>query len=198
MLPVLAITGGVVNVTKSFYPPVGGNSSVNYTDEVGRVKAWLADVAFLCNVRDLSDAYPGKNWVLQYSVTPGLHGLDVIPTFYKSGLNLEDLFRSLSLPVVPRLASLSRTYQSYLVAHARTGNPNRPRRSANSPAVFWPQPEKTGDILSKVLDFTDSGFVYIEDRQLRKSACRFRQDVLAGLTNFGGTCAWYLRSYFIR
>lgn len=88
------------------------------------VKAFLGDSSFQCNVRYLTDAYAGKTYNLQYAVTPGFHATDLLPTFYDLNLDVSLLGNSIDLPLVAGFGAFAQAYQSYLVSHARSGDPN--------------------------------------------------------------------------
>ena len=159
----------------------------NYTTERDRLKAVLGDGSFYCNVRYLSDAYDGKNYNLQYSVTPGLHATDLLPTFYNVNLDLAQLSNLTSIPLIPGFGAFAQAYQSYLVSHASTGDPNTFKKTVNvPPAITWPKPGNTGDALTGVLDATDTGFVLETDQETRKSVCSFWVQVAAAVTDLGG------------
>ena len=163
-----------------------------YSNERERLIDLTQDSSFQCNVRYLSDAYKGKNWNIQYSATTGLHGVDIVPTFYKLNIDVSILGTKISLPLVPGFGSFAQAYKSYLVSHARTGNPNTFKKPFDifnlPPAIPWPQPGNTGDALTNVLDATDLGFSYITDDLTRKSRCGFWENVAAAVTGLGGTC----------
>ena len=94
------------------------NTPSDYTSDFARTEAVIGDSSFLCHVRDLTDAYAGKTYNLQYSFTPGIHALDLLPTFYNLNLNLSTLNDTAIhpyplipllglfalLPILPRLA----------------------------------------------------------------------------------------------
>lgn len=147
----------------------------------------MEDSSIQCSIRYLSDAYKGKNWNLQYSATGGLHAVDVLPTFYND--NLDPNAFQVQLP--PGFGPFAQAYQSYLVSHARTGNPNTLKKTNGvPPAITWPQPGNTGDALTNVLDATpDLSFTLITDNLTQESRCGFWKDVAAAETSLGGTCS---------
>ena len=186
-LPPYAKAVGVNAAIEAHYPPIMSGTAQNYTTERDRTKAFIGDSSFQCNVRYLSDAYAGKSYNIQYSVTPGLHGTDVLPTFYNLNLDLSVFGNDISLPLVPGFGSFAQAYQSYLVSHARTGNPNTYRKVLTiPPAISWPKPGNSGDALTGVLDATDLGFILITDQHTRKSVCNFWIQVAAAVTGLGG------------
>lgn len=190
IFPTYAKAAGVNAAIEAQYPPVMSGTNKKYASERDRLIALTQDSSFQCNVRYLSDAYNGKNWNIQYSATTGLHGVDIVPTFYNLNVDISIFGNQLSLPLVPGFGSFAQAYQSYLVSHARTGNPNTFKKTFNlPPAIPWPKPGNTGDALTNVLDATDLGFIYITDDLTRKSRCGFWEDVAAAVTSLGGTCS---------
>ena len=168
------------------YPPVM-SPNANYTTERARLKALLGDNSFYCNVRYLSDAYAGKSYNLQYSVTPALHATDLLPTFYDLNLDLTAFGGEFSFPLLPGFGSFAQAYQSYLVSHARSGDPNTYKKTFNIPsAIYWPQPDLTGDAINNVLDANDLGFKITQDGETTKSVCGFWEEVAAAVTDLGG------------
>ena len=159
----------------------------NYTTTFGRAKAFLGDSSFYCNTRYLTDAYKGKTWNIKYSVLPGFHGTDLLPTFYNLNLDLDDFGSSVPFPLVPGFGGFSQGYQSYLVSHARTGDPNTYRKRLNIPhTVAWPKPDSSGDRIKDVLQVDNLGFSIITDGQIRRETCDFWQEIMEALTREGG------------
>ena len=129
---------GVNAAIEARYPPVMSGMTKNYTTEFDRTKAFLGDSSFYCNIRYLTDAYNGKNYNLKYSVTPGVHATDLLPTFYNLNVDLSALSANLSIPLIPGFGSFAQAYQSYLVSHARSGDPNTYKKTVNvPPAITW-------------------------------------------------------------
>ena len=143
----------------------------------------------MCNVRDLSSAYAGKNYNLQYSKALGLHGVDLLPTFYNLNLDLSAFGIDQPYALVPLFGSFSQAYQSYLVSHARSGDPNTFKKTLNiPPAITWPKPGSTGDKFTGVLDAGVFGFSTVTDEQTTRNRCDFWVQVAAAVTNLGGEC----------
>lgn len=187
MFPPYAKAAGVNAAIEARYPPVMSGTAHNYTTERERTKAFMGDSSFYCNIRYLTNAYAGKSYNLKYSVTSGLHGTDLLPTFYNLNLDLSVLGNDVSVPLIPGFGSFAQAYQSYLVSHARSGDPNTYRKAVNvQPAISWPKPGNAGDALTGVLDATDLGFSVITDQQTRKSVCDFWVQVNAAVTDLGG------------
>ncbi|KAL9074453.1 MAG: hypothetical protein Q9161_002241 [Pseudevernia consocians] len=192
VFPSYAQSAGVNAVIEARYPPVMNGSS-NYTTEFDRTKALLADSSFQCNVRYLSDAYNGINYNLQYSVTPGFHATDLLPTFYDLNIDLTALGDNAPFPLIPSFGSFAQTYQSYLVSHARSGDPNTYAKMLNvPPAISWPKAaSSSANELTGVLNAGDLGFGLISDNETTESVCGFWREVAAAVTNLGGQ--YYLK-----
>lgn len=197
--PPYAQSAGVNAAIEARYPPVMSAGS-NYTTEFDRAKAVLGDSEFYCNVRYLSDAYDGINYNLQYSVTPGFHATDLLPTFYDLNVNLTALGIDASYPLIPGFGSFAQAYQSYLVSHARSGDPNTYAKVSNvPPTINWP---KAGSVsaneLTDVLNAGDLGFDLFTDTTTTETVCEFWYVYLVPLlpipAKFSNleTCLWSL------
>ncbi|KAL8835780.1 MAG: hypothetical protein Q9170_003174 [Blastenia crenularia] len=179
--------GGVNAAIEARYPPVMSIPPGNYSSEHARLKDVLQDSTFVCNIRDLSNAYTDKNYNLKYSVTPGLHAVDLLPTFYNLNLDLDAFGDALPYPLLPGFGAFAQAYQSYLTSHARSGDPNTYRKKLSIPAtITWPKPGASGDAFTQVLNVGDVGFRLITDGQSAKSKCDFWLNVAAAVTNLGG------------
>ena len=196
VFPPYAKSAGVNAAIEARYPPVMSGQS-NYTTEFDRTKALLADSSFQCNVRYLSDAYDGKNYNLQYSVTPGFHGTDLLPTFYNLNVDLTALGVNAPFPLIPGFGSFAQAYQSYLVSHARSGDPNTYAKLLNvPPAINWPKAgSSSADELTNVLNAGDLGFDVVSDNETTESVCGFWREVAAAVTNLGGKHCFDTENY---
>lgn len=174
IFPPYAQSAGVNAAIEARYPPVMSAGS-NYTTEFDRTEAALGDSSFYCNVRYLSDAYNGVNYNLQYSVTPGLHATDLLPTFYDLNINLTALGIDALYPLIPGFGSFAQAYQSYLVSHARSGDPNTYAKPLNvPPTINWPKAgSSSANELTNVLNAGDSGFSLITDTDTTEVVCEF-------------------------
>ncbi|EFR00492.1 carboxylesterase [Nannizzia gypsea CBS 118893] len=135
----------------------------------------VRDAIFTCNIRDIVRKYPKKSYLMQYSPKAATHGQDVVAVWYSPKL------WNVSIP-------LFSGYQSYLLSHAITGNPNSLRdRDIDPPTIPWP---KVGDTnaekLENTLDVVDTGYRLIADDQVLKSTCDVWQRVLLDVTKQGG------------
>lgn len=152
----------------------------------------FGDYIYLWNICALTEAYTGKNFNLQYSVPPGTHGTDNLAVFNFPGLDL-DAIKSFFPPIIPEFNAFSQSYQSYLVSHARSGDPNTYRKSHGEfKAIRWPRPDFRTDAVRNVLNATKTGFEVITDEQIRKSLCRFWQDIAREITELGGVLDYFL------
>ncbi|KAL8851638.1 MAG: hypothetical protein Q9221_003475 [Calogaya cf. arnoldii] len=186
ILPPYAIPAGINAGILARYPSPSAPNT-NYTTQRARLADLLNEASFVCNIRYLSDAYPTKNYNLQYSATPGLHATDLLPTFYNLNLNLDLFGRDVPFPIIPGFGGFSQAYQSYLTSHARSGDPNKFKKTFNiPPAITWPRPNSEGDMIEDVLDAGNFGFSATDDEQTRRSRCDFWRDVAAAVTGVGG------------
>lgn len=152
-------------------------------------------MALLCYVRGLTDAYAGKNYNVQYAQVPYIHGADTYSQFYFPDIN-PALF---NLTGVAGFGDFAQTYQSYLVSHVRTGDPNVDRKSyGGSKAIRWPKPDNRGDALRGVLNATGigTGFELITDEQTKRSTCQFWEEIVKELTELGGSFHFNLRFFY--
>ena len=108
---------------------------------------------------------------MQYSVTPGWHATDLIPTFWST--SLEDNALGVAITVLnPLFSVFASAYQSYMTSFVRSGNPNTYRAFLST--VEWPVVSGLGDeMLGNVLNAGDLGFSLVQDDQNLKSACDF-------------------------
>src|SRR5256885_1010657 len=97
---------------------------------------------------------------MQYSITPGWHATDLVPTFYNADISLQIFGSDVDIPLIPGFGPLSIAYQSYFTSFVRTGDPNSYRTVLNIPsATYWPHPNNN-EQLSNVLDVTDLGIYH--------------------------------------
>ncbi|KAF1985371.1 glycoside hydrolase family 31 protein [Aulographum hederae CBS 113979] len=168
LFPAAVVNAGwdkkITEIYKS--PSTPGSSSRTQGD---RVRDSLRDLVFSCNARTFATAYKDRSYNIQYSVGTGLHGSDVAPTYS----NVDG-----SSPAASSADKNTAGYQSYLVSHALTGDPNNLR--LKSTTIQW---ETIGDGVGlekayPVLNAADSGFALIQDEQNLKSHCDLWLDFL--------------------
>ncbi|KAH8816214.1 Alpha/Beta hydrolase protein [Xylogone sp. PMI_703] len=186
IFPNYTIAAGVSTLVEEFYPPISTNHT--YSSESARVEAFVRDSSFTCNTRYLTEAYgDSKCWNMQYSVTPGWHATDLIPTFYSFALSADTFLEGLAFTLVPLFLGITKAYQSYLTSFITTGNPNTKRAILNIPsAISWPHPNSSGNQISGVLNVGDWGFSTISDSQNEKASCEFWRELAAAVANLGG------------
>jgi carboxylesterase type B len=128
-----------------------------------RFKDYVRDNIFSCNARWIAEAYPGKTYAMQYSAGGGTHGADIDPTYYNGPKSFLGVTASSE-------NQMYRTYQSYLISHAKTGNPNTSKKVA---ALEWPPVNAGSELAFPVLDVADKTFSLVKDSQNSKSRCDF-------------------------
>ncbi|OCK83949.1 alpha/beta-hydrolase [Lepidopterella palustris CBS 459.81] len=135
-----------------------------FKTEIDRQKALFSQSAFLCRIHVLTTAYAGK--------THNVHVLGA-PT---------------PLWAIIGGAGVSKAYQSYLVSHARTGDPNTYRDILNiPPTIEWPPVGNLqGEYYTNVLNVSDSGFDIIQETEYNKTICEFWVGIYTNTTNLGG------------
>ncbi|OIW24387.1 alpha/beta-hydrolase [Coniochaeta ligniaria NRRL 30616] len=191
IFPNYTIAAGINAKVTSFYLPPSAKGTP-YKTQSDRVGAFLRDSCFTCNVRHLTEAVgDAKVWNMQYSVTPGWHGTDLVPTFYNPAFTadsfLEDL-ATLMVPVVgPLVAGISVALQSYFAGYVTTGDPNSVRKIWNlPPTVRWDHPNSKGEMITGVVNVGNWGFGTVSDDQNKKGACDFWRGFAAAVTAMGG------------
>ena len=187
LFPNYTSVAGINEVVEARYPGVSVPGS-NYSTETDRIKDFLRDSSFTSNTRFMTEAYAGKTYNMQYSVTPGWHATDLIPLFLNSYVDIDALNDTLAVPILPIIGSFFEAYQSYFTSHARTGDPNSYAKLINiPPAIPWSKVTSTSsEYYTDVLDAGDLGFSYTTDEQNAKSAADFWMQVQAAVTNAGG------------
>jgi carboxylesterase type B len=191
VFPNYTTTIGLIDRVTSFYPGTSVASSP-YKTQSDRYEAFVGDSCFNCNVRFLTEALgDSRVWNMQYSVSPGFHGTDLVPTFFNLEFSannfLEDL-AVLMVPVIgPLVAGISWAMQSYFVSYITTGNPNTKRKTWNiPPTIQWNHPNSAGEQISGIVNVGDWGFSTSSDDQNKKSSCDFWRQFAAAATSAGG------------
>lgn len=135
----------------------------------------VRDAVFTCNVRSMVEAYAEKTHLMQYFVGNATHGSDVAAMFYSS-------------LVYNQSSTLFSDYQSYMISHAITGDPNTLRATDGTPStIYWPLVSGVNaESLRNGLNVTDDGFELISDAQVLKSVCSVWQQGLLEATLKGG------------
>ncbi|KAK1755691.1 putative esterase and lipase [Echria macrotheca] len=181
---------GVTGKVEAFYP--GLAKSNKYKTESARVSAFLRESCFTCSIRYLTTALgEPKVWSMQYSVFPGIHGSDLLPTFYSPlAADVSSLVSMLMVPALGMFVSgISAALQSYFASFITTGDPNTRRAIWNlPPAISWSHPScPEGEQASRgVLDVGNWGFGTVSDDQNLRAPCDFWADFAAAVTILGG------------
>jgi len=183
---------GLNSRVTSFYPSPTTNSSP-YRSQSDRVAAFLRDSCFTCNIRHLTSALgDAKVWNMQYSVTPGWHGTDLIPTFYNPSFTPDSFLTNLATLMVPAIglliSGISAGLQSYFASYITTGDPNTSRKILNlPPTVRWNHPDSgAGEVMAGVVNVGNWGFGTVGDNQNTQGACDFWRGFAAAVTALGG------------
>ena len=154
----------------------------------------VRDSSFTCNVRYLAQAYSAAGntpvYLGQYSVTPGWHATDLLPTFWSSGLASSALGTALEL-ALPLFSGFAGAYKSYLTSFVRAGDPNQYRELISLPlTIEWPLASNvdgaSGEEVGNVLNAGDLGFSVVDDDQDESSACKFWEMWEGEVTEAGG------------
>lgn len=155
-----------------------------------RDKAFVRDSTFTCNARVLTQAYAGKTYNMQYSITPGVHSDDILAMFFDPSIPLGNYNASVNFDLIPGFATMAEAYQSYMISHAVYGDPNKARLAHSIPhTIAWPHPSQSGDTYANVLNVGDLGFSLINDTQISANSgshCDFMNQLGLALTNLNG------------
>jgi carboxylesterase type B len=163
-----------------------------YGEAKDRASAILQDAFFICNTRQLYDAYNDSTtrYVLQYSFLSyfglAVHASDLLPIFWNKNVDVTRFIKKQVsyLPefVIDWLASyfgqFAQQYQRYLVSHATSGDPNTGK---NKRTPKWKQ-AKGHNKLKNVMETSFSLFEnYFDSRSVDSintaSVCNFWTDV---------------------
>lgn len=115
-----------------------------YNNQQDRLRKVLQDSTFVCNTRQLYEAYKGKTYVVRYDFPPATHGSDLLASSWHQGVDVSDLIKSFieDLPdafvgVLQAIISpFASSYQRYFAAHALNGDPNGLNANRRN-AVNW-------------------------------------------------------------
>jgi carboxylesterase type B len=139
-----------------------------------KLKAYIGDSIFHCNTRWIASGYSNKTYMLQYSRMAGQHGVDILATFIGSKTAL-----AAAQNMDKTFPDFGKAYQSYLLSHARTGDPNMYRlKTGPSPTVPWGKVGSLDQDIT-VVDAGPNGFSIIPDAVNSKEACDFWLNLFA-------------------
>lgn len=140
-----------------------------------RVKTFIGDSTFYCNTRSLLDAFSKRSYALRYSRRTGIHGADVLADFYDPNSTMSPIIEVMD----PGFGRFATTFQSALLSHARTGDPNALSTKNNTLAVHWPLARPQGNGYSDVLNAGENGFTLVDNDQVPQDRCRFWSRIFA-------------------
>lgn len=105
-------------ISQVLYPPVF-NGSFPYTNFLERSALITSEVSFTCNTRYLDLAYGNQTYSYFFSVPPGLHGEDIMYTYFNGDeTTLDD-----GMPVN---ATVALALQDFITSFTMSGAPNEP------------------------------------------------------------------------
>ena len=116
----------------------------------------MQDSTFVCNSRQLYDAYKGKTYVMQYNFPPAFHGSDLLASSYHQGIDVAALVKSYMDDVEDFFIDLLQNviyafgtrYQRYFASHALSGDPNT---LSNYGSPNWQIAQDDEGLIGKVL-----------------------------------------------
>jgi hypothetical protein len=158
----------------------------------------LADMiqgaAFTCNVRYLTQAFPGKTYNMQYSKGRGTHGSDILSTFYSKQSPLTNLIGVINSDIPP----IGKKLQSYFSSYIVKGDPNMnigaitsfsEGISALNPfkatELKMTRPANPNGAIFNILDISRKE-KYVDDIATSAEQCNSWSDVMAVATNVLG------------
>lgn len=137
-----------------------------------RLSQVCGDWVAVCNARAVAAAYAGKAWAYQFSVPPGMHGIDLVFTFWRTDLNIYDIFQfDLDITFLTE-KNLATGWQSYLTSFVRSGSPNTYKQSGALPGTITWNQATVGNSVS-VLDVNLLGYSNTLDGDAVKDRCDF-------------------------
>lgn len=150
-----------------------------YETQSARMRSFIQDYLFNCNVRWLTNALPTttKTYNMVYGEGAAWHALDVISMFYRADMRVGNY----SVSLAPAMTAFTKAYQSYFVSHALTGDPNKmvlalPNGEA-APTTSWPSPPTfDGENIGNVLFVGNDTFKLGLDTYLPKTRCDYMQN----------------------
>ncbi|MCJ1400586.1 hypothetical protein MMC11_003792 [Xylographa trunciseda] len=125
-------------------------------DQISRTGAVIQDSTFVCNTRQLFNAYSQINtpvYMMNYHFLANegkaVHASDLLPTFYNKDMDVAALLCNWPAWIVnsiikPNIAAYARSYASYLTSYTIFGNPNE-GASGGAAKVHWPPATTSAD-----------------------------------------------------
>jgi len=166
-------SGVMINqIETQLYPAPGlfKKYLTNYFRTSDLIGQWVIS----CNVRFLAKAYAGSVWTYVFAIPPGIHALDTIFTFWRSGLDIGHLQIDINIDFLTE-KNLATGFQSYLTSFVQTGDPNTMREIGGFPSTqYFPQ-TVVGDTLTS-LNMDLLGFSVRNDQYTDSMRCDFWQN----------------------
>ncbi|KAF8466995.1 Alpha/Beta hydrolase protein [Kalaharituber pfeilii] len=135
-----------------------------FATQFERLSTLIQDVVVTCNVRWIVKAYAGRSYSYVFSVIPGIHGFDILATFWRTSLNIGNLQLDFDIPFLSN-NNLATGWQSYFTSFVRCGDPNTYRQKGAFPATRdWPLSDiKNGGVMSLNVDILAYSWVLDAD-----------------------------------
>jgi len=143
-------------IQNDLYPKPG--ISTEFATNYVRWSTLIQDFKVTCNSRGITQSYAGKAYAYVYGIPPGIHGSDLMATFWRPDLNSS----STQLGPIPD-QSLATGWQSYFTSFVRSGTPNKYRQCGKLlPTRDWPLAEVTAKGVM-ALEMNLLGFSWVLD-----------------------------------
>lgn len=144
-----------------------------YVTQFARLSQTIGDWVVNCNFQALAKAYEGRVWAYTFSITPGVHAMDLLFAWWRTDLNIYDILQvDIDINFITE-KNYATAFQSYLTSFVRSGNPNTYRqKNSFPPTVDFPKATVGKEV--KVLDVTTLvGFQVTTDNDSDSARCGF-------------------------
>jgi hypothetical protein len=178
LFPEIAQQHNIPQALIQFYPSTGETNSP-YVNVTQRLRDFLRDTSFTCNVRALAKAYEGRARTLVYETYPGWHALDLMalfvsPTNIPRGASLARIFKQPYLDVFNK-------YRGYISRYITNGDPNQVVGQVSQQLISsgvaqsqnWPITHLTEAGLEGALHISETGIRVGEDKLVPRLNCEF-------------------------
>lgn len=123
----------------------------------------MVEALVICNFVYLSRAFSNNTFNYRFSVPPGIHGLDLLHTFYPTTITIHGEQLTLRVPMLH-----AQGLQSHFVSFVKHGDPNVERRHGT---VEWPLFADNNTIVN----VNPLGFSVVTDDEISEERCEFWQ-----------------------
>jgi carboxylesterase type B len=166
------------NAILAKYPPPDTKSK--FKTQKDRMADYMSKAVFACYTRDLTEAFKGKTYNMQFYHGSGEHGTDLQSVFPSpNGMSPLSLMFGSSKAGPPAFFP---QYRSYLTSFVRTGDPNKLRAAG---ILEWPL-VKTGPVFSDVLNVGNDSFSLIKDDENKAEDCDILRRIYMDVTKERG------------